>query len=783
MTDNSVKDQNQDTKANAKRGLKGGKQNQRKAQHTNSNTSLNSDAAVPMLPFGVSSNFDLFKRKVSIACQEKYKNLGHLIYDEAYYTPTAVDTALYNLTNDPYEIEKGRLREAHKRRDKEIDDMRIDRTSMFAYLISKLSKESYDEVQGHKDWGTIESSRDPLQLWLAIKSTHQILTTSKVAGIIKKTAREEYSACKQGSFEHILDYKRRFDSKLDALRVSGNTLPTDEDVALDFMYGLDNSRYTEFKVEIVNDLQKGTQLDVGDLNKMYVLASRRVVVKANKDGGGATFATIDTPVKKKGNPTNTKLENEKSGVETEQDEKALAKLAKMKCFNCGGKGHPTKACPHKEKQVQGEMCGMTLQLCCKTAEAKLHKDYEVCLDSGSQVNIVNSRLLTNLRTSSKRFQSMNGSTTTNRVGYLSGFFDCQVCDTCPTSILSQADVEDLYPVTYIQGESYTVHMDDRDLLFVCKDKMYVADFSDWLVTDDQRKEELHTGLSLLTVAEKESMYSSKDVRCALEAGEFLRAMGYPTQTEAISMVQSGNVINVPHSVDDVNRFYDIYGPQVAGIRGRTTKRHAKRQNVPDSAAKLQITYQDLVADVMHVAGQKFLVSISSPLELLMTYYVESQSTQELGNALQQHINTLRSRGFEPRWVLVDPHSSLVKLIDSKIRRVKEVARSVVAGLPYKLPRQHVKDLITYTVSRINLRGTSALNTPACPRVRFTGYRPNFKSELGLAFGDYVEVYDPKSHERSNDGFTERTESCIALYPIANRNGSWVFYNLRTESYV
>ena len=123
MTDNSVKDQNQDAKANVKRGFKGGKQHQRKAQSTNSNTSLNSDAAVPMLRFGVSNNFDLFKRKVSIACQEKYKNLGHLIYDEEYYTPTAVDTALYNLTNDPYEIEKGRLREAHKRRDKEIDDM------------------------------------------------------------------------------------------------------------------------------------------------------------------------------------------------------------------------------------------------------------------------------------------------------------------------------------------------------------------------------------------------------------------------------------------------------------------------------------------------------------------------------------------------------------------------------------------------------------------------------------------------------------------------------------
>jgi len=38
--------------------------------------SLNSDTAVPMLRLGVNHNFDTFKKKISIACMEKYKNLG-----------------------------------------------------------------------------------------------------------------------------------------------------------------------------------------------------------------------------------------------------------------------------------------------------------------------------------------------------------------------------------------------------------------------------------------------------------------------------------------------------------------------------------------------------------------------------------------------------------------------------------------------------------------------------------------------------------------------------------
>jgi hypothetical protein len=68
--------------------------------------------------------------------------------------------------------------------------MKIDRISMYAYLLSKLSKESVDELHGHRDWTTIESARDPLNLWKLIKECHQTLTMSKVASVIKKMARE-----------------------------------------------------------------------------------------------------------------------------------------------------------------------------------------------------------------------------------------------------------------------------------------------------------------------------------------------------------------------------------------------------------------------------------------------------------------------------------------------------------------------------------------------------------------------------------------------------------------
>jgi hypothetical protein len=76
-----------------------------------------------------------------------------------------------------------------------------------------------------------------------------------------------------------------------------------------------------------------------------------------------------------------------------------------------------------------------------------------------------------------------------------------------------------------------------------------------------------------------------------------------------------------------------------------------------------------------------------------------------------------------------------------------------------------------------------LTDNVAPRVKFTGVRGDYHKEYGLSFGDYAEVYDPKAQQESNNVQMPRTEPCIALYPSANRNGSWIFFNLNTRAYV
>ncbi len=90
----------------------------------------------------------------------------------------------------------------------------------------------------------------------------------------------------------------------------------------------------------------------------------------------------------------------------------------------------------------------------------------------------------------------------------------------------------------------------------------------------------------------------------------------------------------------------------------------------------------------------------------------------------------------------------------------------------------VEDLVAYVVSRLNVRRMMSLSENVCPRVLFTGIPVDYRKELLVAFGDYVEAYegtDNMSHACSS--------ACIALYLVGNSTGSWVIWEIETRSRV
>jgi hypothetical protein len=192
--------------------------------------------------------------------------------------------------------------------------------------------------------------------------------------------------------------------------------------------------------------------------------------------------------------------------------------------------------------------------------------------------------------------------------------------------------------------------------------------------------------------------------------------------------------------------------------------------------KLQVMY----TDVMHVDGKKLLVSVVEPLQLTIQAHLQNETADQLGLGLQGHLNLLRSRGFQPTVIHTDPKAGFhtlvgqfpgvildiggakdfVSKVDNKIRRIKELYRSVKAGLPWTLPATFIPALITYAVSRLNLHRTSTLPGQMCPLYLFTGTKVNFRKQLMLAFGDYCKIYDGTTNTSKS-----RSVSAITLHHV------------------
>ncbi len=82
------------------------------------------------------------------------------------------------------------------------------------------------------------------------------------------------------------------------------------------------------------------------------------------------------------------------------------------------------------------------------------------------------------------------------------------------------------------------------------------------------------------------------------------------------------------------------------------------------------------------------------------------------------------------------------------------------------------------MSHINIRRTTVVNVTVCLKLLFTGLCVNYKKELSLAFGDYIEVYDGTDNTAHSHSVPH-----IALYPSNNKTGLWAFLNLSMKQYI
>jgi hypothetical protein len=247
-------------------------------------TSLQPIDKVPTLRYGPDNNFLRFKEALSTAAVEKYGALRKLIELGGAWKKQPPDPAKYNLSEDPHGVNLDAYRQDCKDYRKMLTKHSENEPKLYATIYGKLSVESLDEVKRHPNFADFNRNKDPLEFWLAIT---EVPTQSKIQGLVKKVARDTYNATAQGAYETIIIYKQRFDAAWEAYRDMENPEMDETDFALDFQHGLDDTRYADFKVSLLNDIDQGAIEVPSTVNKMYLLASRHLVVTKRPGGSSA----------------------------------------------------------------------------------------------------------------------------------------------------------------------------------------------------------------------------------------------------------------------------------------------------------------------------------------------------------------------------------------------------------------------------------------------------------------------------------------------------------------
>jgi hypothetical protein len=284
------------------------------------------------------------------------------------------------------------------------------------------------------------------------------------------------------------------------------------------------------------------------------------------------------------------------------------------------KGHFSSKCPKKKKDKESQagegLAHATWQeemehsMFCTVCEYTVNnavnvtqslKTNKLLLDNQADISIVNPVLLENVRPAEReiKIKGVGGiQLQVNQVGDLPGFFTVYASKETRANVLSFADVEGLYVISYVQKEAFVVHMPSGDLVFSRREKLYIAEL-----------EEANVGIVQATVRENEALYTKDELNRAKEAYQFLKNSGYPSASEATHLLTDGNVRKVPMLMRaDIDRAYKIYGIHPEYVRGKLMKGTVGCMQVDPTLCSVSKTLKVYV-DVMHVDTKKFLVSV------------------------------------------------------------------------------------------------------------------------------------------------------------------------------
>jgi hypothetical protein len=345
--------------------------------------------------------------------------------------------------------------------------------------------------------------------------------------------------------------------------------------------GTDNSWYFQLKVDQLNDLMKGTN----NFPKMIVntvclltnyVAPPRLQRAHNPDGEGLAFAQGEG-----GAPCGPKRDDTNKG--------------KVNCWHCGGP-HYKSECPELkalDKGIQNfdiDDCdkehnlfsaGDGYRLVQKQAKGVqgILSPYHTYIDTcASYDSTPYPERLSNLKKELRGLISHSnaGSCGMDSSGLLGALKQVRLNKGGVATIVPLKQLEKLCPVTYdstCNRGTFVCHTKDDNIMLRNNDKgMPYLDLREYKAKAVLSFAPKAAQSFLQTVRRNIEGFTRRKVKEAQKARKVQAMLGHPTDRDFLGMVRGSMISNCPVTANAVTKAHQIFGPDLAGVRGRTVQR-------------------------------------------------------------------------------------------------------------------------------------------------------------------------------------------------------------------
>ena len=296
-------------------------------------------------------------------------------------------------------------------------------------------------------------------------------------------------------------------------------------------------------------------------------------------------------------------------------------------------------------------------------------------------------------------------------------------------------------------------------------------------------------------------FTKREVQRAIHARKLQSMLGGPGKADYEGMLRAKMIDDCPITVD-IKNAHSIFGPDMVGLRGRTTRKRPehveiKLVDIPKNIIS-QHKYCLLVADIMFINRTPFLLTRTRGIQLITIEYLPRRTTKIIGEKLLRVLHFYRRAGIIIQSALMDKEFDAVRAecpnlpintcaanehmpkIERTMRAVKNRARGVYNTLPFKegIPKLMLIELLHFTVLWLNAFPIrSGISSTYSPRELVVRHKLNAKTHCKTPFGAYCETHDEPTPSNS---MTPQTHEAICLGPTGNAQGSYKFYCLNTQ---